>query len=434
MFWFSTHKGDWIMKTLLLNPMLWALMLSTTFAQQPQPAGADKKPTELENVPTQVDKHEIDRWGPRVVVSGEGPRAGEEVLFSKAMAPPEDDSDRWFITLWGPSNDPVTLKWKTAFESSKLAAFVADPPAGLNRKAWAHFNFLHSDDATQKWRFDDYKISLSGPFPVITVNPPRKKNDQGQFLWGDPTVVVDRIDAPQLSTPEALFTRIQASVDKFCKMLVRQGRYPVSLMPNAGGPDIEHQTVYLSHAPNGAHAQQPFPWGPSVPPPATPFNPVFPPPFGPATPVVPDKLTLEQIKAAIPDAPADYLVEVYLSGPTDASKVQMAWMMKKLQPVPVKPVDPTPAPVPNGNWTSMILPIVMALFGGGSVGGLIVFFAQLFRTNQKANHRPLLIPNDATFDELLNVFKNFAIPVIPVPRTVAPVPMPAPAGTIVSRG
>lgn len=396
----------------------------TAFATEPPPV----KPKELQQYTNQVDQHEIERWGNRVVVSGEGMRAGEEVLYSKAMAPPEDDSGKFHITVWGPSTDTATLSLIKAFETSKLAALVADPPDNKTM-AWAHFNFLHSDDPTQKWRFDDYKIPLTGPFPVITINPPRKTNDKGQYVWGNPTVLIDRIEANQIGSPEKLFTRIQASVQAFCSVLVKEGIYPITLSPSDAADAPENLTLYVPHKAT-AGKSQPYPWGPNQVPPATQFNPIFP-PLGPATPAEPVKLTLEQIKLAIPDAPAEYVLEAFMKGYTDPSKLAMEWMLKKMQTQPATPVAPA--------QPTNILSILMMLLGGGSLGGISVWLATLWRTTRKATGQTLFIPNDATFNEIMNILKMFNMPSQIVPRPVAqaqgmPVAAIQPVGNPVSHG
>ena len=77
----------------------------------------------------QVDTAEIGRWGDRVVVAGEGPRDGGEALYSQAMAPPEDDSDQWYITVYGSSRDAASLGVVKGFERDpNLAHFTATPP------------------------------------------------------------------------------------------------------------------------------------------------------------------------------------------------------------------------------------------------------------------------------------------------------------------
>ena len=135
------------------------------FAQQPAP------PTMPPPSEKQVDKTEILRWGDRVLESGTGVKSDPaDLLFTAAMAPPEDDSDCWFLTVFGMKNCPACSKLLKDFEQTELAAFVAPPPG--KTKAWAHFNYYQHGDPFQKDRFKSYKVE-NGPYPILIIQPPR---------------------------------------------------------------------------------------------------------------------------------------------------------------------------------------------------------------------------------------------------------------------
>lgn len=244
--------------------MLTALAVIPIYAEEP-PASKD-----------QVDWSEVARWGDRVVESGTGARTeAGEIYFTMAMAPPEDDSDMWYITVWGMKTCPACKTLLAAFEKDdNLTPFVAVPPG--KKKAWAHFNYYQVEDPTQKFRFEDFKTG-AGPFPIITIQPPRNK------VFGDPRVVVDRIEARDYRNPEQLRKRIITSIDLWCKKLQQSGyQPPIQALDHYGyrSDGYGHQQVAPVASDTAAKKNEPIsgPWGPD-PPPNPNFNPQF--PFGP---------------------------------------------------------------------------------------------------------------------------------------------------------
>lgn len=219
----------------------------------------------------QVDWSEVARWGDRVVISGEGARQDVgEMLFTMAMAPPEDDSDMWYITVWGMKDCPACKSLLKAFETDNaLTPFVAVPPG--KKKAWAHFNYYQLEDTTQRWRFKDFKVE-NGPFPIITIQAPRNK------MFGDPRIVIDRIEARDCGRPAAVGKRITDSVNLWCKKLQQSGyQPPIHAMEAYGYSGYGHRqtgpVTVEQDIPRGG------PWGPDPPQPVQ-INPQF--PFGPS--------------------------------------------------------------------------------------------------------------------------------------------------------
>lgn len=247
-------------------------------------------PTPAGKFNNEVDWAEVQRWGDRVTVSGEGPRAGSEVMFSQAMAPPALDDDQWFLTLWGTSTDPITKTWLKAFEVDPyLTPFIAEPPPEAKRKAWAHFNFYKSDDPTQSWRFRDFKIEDASELPIVTVQAPRN----GRF--GKPTVIIDRINLKQVGGPAGFKKRLSDTVSLWCRKLQQSGYQPPitpaqTFDPNSpaaffspGGSRQQNQIGGnsqiggMQYGPSyGPQANAGFPWGPTSPPANQPISPVFP--------------------------------------------------------------------------------------------------------------------------------------------------------------
>jgi hypothetical protein len=224
----------------------------------------------------QVDTAEILRMGDRVAITGDGHRDDGEALFSAAMAPPADDSDQWYVTLWGSSKDSATENLRKAFEKDPhLAAYVAAPP-GEGKRPWAHFNVYYADDPMQRFRFQKASIPLTGPFPVITLNTPRDGSFGGTVEATGPdgkkvqqAVIVDRIDAAQITDPATVGRRIGGSVRLWIKKLQASGFvFPPKIAERTG---ID-RSVAVTDSLSVSHGQ---PWGPS-PPQQQPFNPVFP--------------------------------------------------------------------------------------------------------------------------------------------------------------
>lgn len=351
------------------------------------------KPKELSGSP-EVDQHEIGRRGDRVVVTGEGPRAADELLFSMAMAPPAagadrpaDDSDQWYITVFGKSNDPATRGVIQAFErDANLAWFVAAPP-GQGKRPWAHFNVYFADDPMQKFRFDEFQIGADAPLPMVVVQPPRDGS------WGGIVTVkgadgkdqarqkvIDRIEANQLGQPADLRRRIIASVDLYCKKLASEGFVPpAKLVRRHYSADKEERQIVTT---SDSHGQ---PWGPT--PPAQPtIMPVWP-NGGPAADQ--QGATLEQLQAAIPDAPLEFIVGQLKAKATTVA-AQTAWQIVKAQLQP-KPVTPG---VPTGGGASALATLLLGLLGMGQVVQIVLKVWELYRTSRKATGKELVVPDD----------------------------------------
>lgn len=315
-----------------------------------------ERPEHLRLRGDEVDQSEILRWGDRAVVSGEGPGDDADVLYSMAMATPADDSDQWYVTVWGHSKDPATLQLVQAFERDPhLAAFVAAPPSnaaggGQAKRPWAHFNVYKADDPLQKWRFEKFAVPLTGPLPIVTIQPPRDGSFGGVIKQGNETrmVVVDRIEASQLGSrtaavdPQQLARRIQASVALWCQKLKDSGfTPPAKLSQRFYG---EASRVDRRLAQSDSHGQ--FPWGPQEPPPQTQIFPQFP-----------------------------------AGGPA---------------------ANPT-APSGGGGMAIPILSAVVALLGMGQVVNFAFTIWAWVRAKRKAEGKDLIVP-----DDMFELFKKFA--------------------------
>lgn len=337
--------------------------------------------------PDQVDTAEIARWGDRVVVAGEGPRAGADELYTAAMATPEDDSDQWYVTVYGSSRDAASLGVVQGFERDPaLAPFTATPPG--QKRAWAHFNFYRVDDVTQRFRFEQAKMHTVGPWPVITIQPPRSGN------FGDPRVVVDRIEAREIGKPADLAKRIRASVALYCKKLQQTARLDRPGGHQQGGH--QHSGHQQAAADVGGPAS--FPWGPDVPPPVTPISPQWP-LGGPAAEQAP---TLVELEAACPGAPADFLL-AQLRARATVPAAQAAWQFLKskvvepLKPPATDPVIAPAAPVESGGmWLKILVALLGTQIGGQLLGQFVLPFLKGWQTKAASTPNP--------FDDLLAGF------------------------------
>lgn len=152
---------------------------------------------------------EIIRRGDLVTHTGEGLHGSGTDQFAQAMAVPEDDSHKWFISVITSPGcqacERLKADWKTA---SVLRAFANpnDP-----KESWAHYRVYRTDDTTQNWRWKNIRIS---GYPTILIQPPRNRQ------YGDPSTVVMQCagydgDAKQLSG--AMSSAIRRYVEKVTK-------------------------------------------------------------------------------------------------------------------------------------------------------------------------------------------------------------------------
>lgn len=129
--------------------------------------------------PPEVDTAEVIRRGNDVAVVGEGPRSGEDEAIRAALAPPEDDSHKWFVTLICRKDCPPCEHLKSDFSKApELLAFVAAPEES---RAWAHLNIYLAEDTTQAKRLAAYKVTS---YPALIIQPPLDGS------WGPPSTVV----------------------------------------------------------------------------------------------------------------------------------------------------------------------------------------------------------------------------------------------------
>lgn len=143
-----------------------AAIAATIYATQP--AGAQTP---------QVDVNEIIRRGDMVTAAGKGPRSAEHTAISDALAPPLDDSAKWFFSVIF-DDGPKSARLAADLQTAPLSAFCQpnDP-----ENSWSHFCKYKAGDKTQAWRWKDIRID---GYPTVIIQPPRNKS------FGDPSAVV----------------------------------------------------------------------------------------------------------------------------------------------------------------------------------------------------------------------------------------------------
>jgi len=97
----------------------------------------------------------------------------------RAMQLPEDDSDKWFVSVISTANCQYCEILKKDWENSDYLQSIAIP--GDQAESWAHLNYYNYGDKSQEFRWRN--IEFRG-FPTIIVQPPRNGK------YGPPTDIV----------------------------------------------------------------------------------------------------------------------------------------------------------------------------------------------------------------------------------------------------
>lgn len=309
-----------------------------------------------------------------------------QALLVEALAPPPDDSYKWCITLVTTKGCTWCEKLRGDFDQSpSLTPWVNTKEY---TKSWAHWQVVQIEDQSQAWRWKDYKPKT---FPTLILQPPFNQS------WGDPHTIVMLQEGYE--KPDKLAIKLRAAIDK----------YAAKVKPQRAAWKSLH-AMQVVHDLSGGGMEQAGAWTP----PATPPAPLGPVPYSPTTipptPPEPQPLTLEQVQKASPDADAKFWIDELAKNYTDPNKVAMDWLLKKME----QPKPATPATNPPSNVAGLVA-LVLTLLGGGSLGGLLVFGLTAFRRMRKAAGQTLLIPSDASFQELMTLLQSLGHNPLPVP-------------------
>lgn len=156
------------------------------------------------NVPP-LALREIMRRGAMVVETDANYREDSELAsVVEAMAPPPDDSHKWFFTLVVTDGCKWCEKMKSDFDNNeKLKAWV-DTKDWKN--SWAHWQVVRYEDPTQAWRWQYFKPK---GFPTLIVQPPINGS------WGDPKTIV-YLRTGYLE-PSKLDAEIRRAIQSYCR-------------------------------------------------------------------------------------------------------------------------------------------------------------------------------------------------------------------------
>lgn len=281
-------------------------------------------------------------------------QAGPDDAIADALAPPEDDSHRWFLTVVTKKGDKLSDKLVYDFGNQKeLRSWAAD----------SHYHVRDISDETQKdWLTESLKAKIvtSGGYPAVVIQPPRN----GEY---GPNATVVGICGGYDTDAVTMSARIRAKVKTYVATLYKKGQ-------------IKHIGDNTSR--EGGHAQSGDPTG-APPPfavpnkpldPSQPFGPLDYPVLTPPKPPEPVALTLAELKAIAPDAPSEFLLSQLEAKATDKHAVELAWLKSQLpKPIPKvddKPDTPTPEPdvnfspaqtTPSGNGTATVIGLSLGL-------------------------------------------------------------------------
>lgn len=297
------------------------------------------------NVP-EIATWEIQRRGNMVQDVGTV-QAGPTDFIADALAVPEDDSHKWFITLVTKEGDKACDKLRYDFATSPvLRAWVnVDDPA----KSPSHWQLRRMEDGTQK----DWLAGLQGHIqkhglPLVVIQPPRN----GQY--GANKNVVKLISGYD-GDAAALSKKMRDGVIVYVSYLQRRGqlehkgentqRELATKTPRTGGHEQAEKKPATK--PTGKGIGQTGVNPPFTVTPTTPPGPVDWPPTGPS------QLTVAQLQALCPNAPPEFILQQYQAKATDPNAVSLAWMVyqnsnkpKEPKPEPPPVVEPKPDPTP----------------------------------------------------------------------------------------
>lgn len=175
------------------------------------------------DVPTQATD-EIARRGDLVEhVDGFQSENNPVDAIADALAVPQDDSNKWHITLVSTRGCASCERLKKDFESSPVLQSwvnVAD-----YKKSWAHYQVIDIADPTQAWRWKDFKPTA---FPTLIVQPPYDAS------WGDPHTVV-YLKTGYDGKPDALAASMRGALEKYAvKMFPRHLAKEQAVAPQEG--------------------------------------------------------------------------------------------------------------------------------------------------------------------------------------------------------
>lgn len=279
-----------------------------------------------------VASHEIARRGSHVEETGTI-RSG---LMAAALAPPADDSGKWFLTLVvQPNHLPSDAMRSTFDRDPEMRRWVdtANP-----QQSFMHYQLRSVTDTKQRdWLEPVMGTIRTNGLPLVILQPPRN----GQF--GKSATIVKTIHGQM--TGKELSDKLREAVLTYVQTIEKPAQVGINAPVIGVAPPFN---------PPAQAVAPPFD--------AAPLPPVnFNPGFNPGNPLpaewppsAPKALTIEQIKGACPDATPEFVLATIASKETNIDAVKLRWLIAQQQSktqtpavevVPECPVNPcVPAP------------------------------------------------------------------------------------------
>lgn len=170
------------------------------------------------NSQNEAGRDEVIRRGDMVEqIGADGERfasAEDEAIAQFAAAPPTDN-EKWFISVWASKKCPACTRLKELWKSDPTLRAYAKPENP--KDSFAHFTWYYTEDPYQKWRLEPPSTLRIERVPTIVVQPPRWKNAEGQWVYGNPNDVV--LKYVWDGSPERLSKAINSSIRAYVSTL-----------------------------------------------------------------------------------------------------------------------------------------------------------------------------------------------------------------------
>ncbi len=267
--------------------------------------------------------------------------AGPVDLIADALAVPEDDSHKWYLTLITMEGCAPCARLKNDFQTNEhLRQWVNinDP-----KNSYMHFHIVRREDETQRDWLRNIKDKLTS-FPIVVIQPPAN----GQY--GKPATIVAMLYGYD-GNAERLTQKMRAAIVGYVEKLQLRGESK-HIGENAFRvASVDAGLIADRNDGKGIGAPPPFP----VPSPdnSPPFQPLQPQPLQPQNiPPFVDAMTMEDILKACPQADAEFLRLCAQRKPKNLQELEILWREHQNSKNPLSPLLP---PQQNGNATYWLL-------------------------------------------------------------------------------
>lgn len=294
-------------------------------------------------------RREIARRGNMVELTG-SIRGG---LMAAALAPPADDSCKWYVTLVGKPGEADFEYMRTMIATNKEEHLLAWIDAADAAHSTTHYHTRSIDDVTQRDWLAGLKPAIDRyGLPMVVVQPPRN----GQF--GKPETIVKGIHGRH--TARELADLLRDGVITYVRTLENpiQIGHQADERTSIGVPppfNVAPQPPAVPAQQNPIpHAQVPIDWPPSM----------------------PSALSIEQIQQACPGASPEFVLNALSSKESNAELLKLKWLIHQKEQAPreIIPENPTLSPAPRESQGSTLWPIGLGL-GLGTLAAMVMIGA-----------------------------------------------------------